>query len=85
MSVRIASVKLVPNYTWDSVENLADWNAVRSNNTSWQSIAQTTITNQSVKIEVDIKEKTWMSLKQDFVSWNTIKSSISNWLGIKND
>jgi hypothetical protein len=84
MAIRIVDIKLTPGSSWDDITGLADWNAVKNTNISWQVIIQSVIVGHSVKIEVEVTEGKWDSVKELITSWSTVKTKFTNWSGLKN-
>jgi hypothetical protein len=84
VAIHIVDVKIIPTTTWDDLKIPKDWNSIKNTNTSWQTIEQTAIVGEPIKIEVEVLERTWGSFNDLFVSWDSIKTKVTNWLGLKN-
>ncbi len=84
MTIRIESVKLTTNYSWQNVKDQADWNCVKNTNLDWKQPLQTIIVGQQVKIEVEVIENSWAGIKEDYLTWQKIKEKFISWLELKN-
>lgn len=84
MALKIVDVKLTSNYSWQNIKNQANWNAVRNTNQNWQQPLQTSLVGQQIKIEVEVSENNWLSIKDNHITWQKIKEKFTSWLGIKN-
>jgi len=84
MALKIVDVKLTTNYDWQDVSNLASWQVVRNTNANWQQPLQTTTIGQLVKVEVEVSENNWLSIKEVHNTWKRVKERFSTWLDIKN-
>lgn len=84
MAIKIVDVKLTTNYNWQHVKNKADWNAIRNNNQNFKQLLQTSVPGGIIKVEVEVSENSWLSVKDNHQSWQKIKDKFTNWLGIKN-
>lgn len=84
MAIRIVDIKLTPCSSWDGISGLTDWNAVKNTNASWQAINQAAVVGQNVKIEVEVTEGKWDSVKELITSWSIVKTKFTGWSGLKN-
>ncbi len=84
MAIRIVDVKITTNYSWQNIKNTADWNVVKNTNINWQQPLQTTTIGQIVKVEVEVSENNWLSIRDNHLTWQKIKEKFASWLDIKN-
>lgn len=84
MAIKIVDVKLKTSYDWSDIKNIADWNAVRNTNKDWQQLFQITTPGELIKVEVEVSENNWSSIKDNHLTWQQIKEKFASWLGIKN-
>lgn len=84
MAIKITDVKIITNYSWQDINESADWNTIKNTNANWQQPLQITQVGEQIRIEVDIVENNWSEISSAFTSWAQIKNSITNWLGLKN-
>lgn len=84
MALKIVDVKIKTNYNWQNIKVQADWNTVKNTNVNWQQSLQTSVVGQIVKIEVEVSENNWLSIKNNHLTWQQIKEKFASWLNVKN-
>lgn len=80
--IKITDVKLKSSYTWNNINHLNDWNALRLCNPDWNSISISVTTGMQLSIEVIVIENTWELIKESYPNWLTILESPS-WAALK--
>lgn len=84
MALKIVNIKLSTEYNWESIKNQADWKSVRNSNADWHQPLQTTLVGKDIKIEVEISENRWSSIKGNHQTWQQIRDKFLSWLNVKN-
>lgn len=81
--VKITDVKLNSSYSWNSIKQLKEWNALRLCNPNWNSLNMTVTTGMQTSVEVTVIENTWELLKESYPNWQEIEA-LPNWAALKN-
>ena len=84
MAIRIVEADLITNYTWEDIKDSRTWGILRNSNTTWQSILQVSEPAQNIKIEIEVTEGTWSSVKELLPVWSFVKNKFTNWSNLRN-
>lgn len=84
MALKIVGVKLTTNYNWQNVKNQASWGAFKNTNLNWQQPFQTALVGQLTKVEIEVSENNWLSIKDNHLTWQQLKEKFALWLNVKN-